>query len=85
MNPQRSASKASRVPSTTKAEIMEKYLFDGVSAKELSSQYGVSQSSIGVWRDQVRQGLESFFASDSERTKALCRELTSLKKELGEL
>ena len=85
MKPQRSASKASRAPSATKAEIMGKYLFDGVSAKELSSQHGVSQRSIGVWRDLVRQGLDSFFTSNPENTEALCRELTSLKKELGEV
>ncbi len=64
---------------------MEKYFFDGVSTKELSSRYGVSQRSIAAWRDQVRQGLHSFFEPASEKTNALCRELTSLKKELGEL
>jgi transposase-like protein len=85
MKPKSRRSAAWRVPSATKAEIMEKYLFKDVSTDELSSQYGVSQSSIRLWRDRVREGLESFFVSDSEKTKALCLELTSLKKELGEI
>lgn len=77
--------KTSRVSSTTKAEIMAKHLFDGLSEKELKNQYGVSPTKIGEWRNQVRSGLESFFSPESDTIRALCKELTSLKKELGEL
>jgi transposase-like protein len=80
-----SDSRRPRVTSAAKAEIMGKHLFDGISAKELSRRYRVSPTSIGVWRNQVRHRLESFFVADSEKFKVLCRELTSLKKELGEL
>ncbi len=82
---QKSSSKSSRVSSATKAEIMDKHLFDGLSAKELKDQFGVSTTSIGQWRNQVRNGLGSFFAPESDKIRDLCRELTSLKKELGEL
>ena len=74
---------SSRLPSCTKAEIIEKHLFRRMSEQELSRQYGVSKRDIGAWRDLVRQGLESFF-SEGGKIETICRELTLLKKALGE-
>jgi len=69
---------------SSKAEIIEKHLFHGMSAQKLSRTYGVSTRDIDAWRDLVRQGLISFFSCETDKIKALCKELTLLKKELGE-
>jgi transposase-like protein len=76
---------ASDVSNTTKTDVLRKCLFDGHSVAELSQDYGVSQAQIEDWKEQAREHLEAVFEPDSASIEALCRELTALKKELGEL
>ena len=75
----------SRISNALKAEIVRKHLFNGLSAKKLSEEYAVSRSAITRWKAQARENLEAVYSSESDKIKLLCSELTSLKKELGEL
>ena len=78
-------SSASDVSNKTKADVLRKYLFDRRSVAELSQDYGVSQAQIEDWKEQASAHLQAVFEQDTSKIEALCRELTALKKELGEL
>jgi transposase-like protein len=82
--PARKAS-SSDLSNPTKADVLRRHLFDGHSVVELSQDYGVSQAQIEDWKEQARRHLDAVFEPDSAKIEALCRELTALKKELGEL